>query len=91
MGGLVSIQQGEGPSRGLLCDCTTSPINCLQHYSYSNSASCPQSDKLHPFSEVPHLKHLNLSHNVISHIDRWVSLSQSQLIKLVRIVINAAF
>ena len=25
--------------------------------------------------ELPHLKHLNLSHNVISHIDRWVNLN----------------
>ena len=27
------FQPGEGPSRGLLHDCTTSPINRLQHYS----------------------------------------------------------
>ena len=26
------FQPGEGPSRGLLGDCTTSPINRLQHY-----------------------------------------------------------
>ena len=26
------FQPEEGPSRGLLRDCTTSPINCLQHY-----------------------------------------------------------
>ena len=27
------FQPGEGPSRGLLCDCTTSPMNRLQHRS----------------------------------------------------------
>ena len=26
------VQPGEGPSRGLLRDCTSSPINRLQHY-----------------------------------------------------------
>ena len=29
------FQPGEGPSRGLLRDCTTSPINSLQHYRFN--------------------------------------------------------
>ena len=29
---MESLQPGEGPSRGLLRDCTTSPINRLQHW-----------------------------------------------------------
>ena len=36
-------------------------------------------------SELPHLKHLNLSHNLISHIDRWVHI---QTDKTVRILIK---
>ena len=32
--GTLNQEKGEGPSRGLLRDCTTLPINRVQHYHY---------------------------------------------------------